>query len=707
MVELIYSIDDSDYQSWQAALLDWSVRRSAMTCRITRLTATAPDAETYRCLNRFWSVVHQWQPSDAQTIVILDPDMLFVRPLNAVAGRGALVVTQLGRWVVSGNAGTHAVKLVDAATGTDLSGGSVSVNTSGATAGQYLYAPLPNPIVLQPSHSYYLMSQETLGGDQWFDQNTTLTVTSDLTVYNAEWYDGNYHAGNAGSIGYVPPNFTYGPVQPAVTGQTLGTLRNDFTGWVGFRFTPASGTPVREMDWTLDPTGNWNTYVTKTSGTVDLNQTRSGNTVNEITAVSGTPSWATPAYDAAGNTTTFPQPASPTNSYTAVYDAWNRMVKISSGGSTVATYAYDGQNRRIIKVTTAISETRHFYYTNRWRDVEERTGSPATMERQYVWGVRYVDELVCRDRTSERYYALQDAVYCVTGICSVAGAIAERYLFDSYGARTILNPSWSVITASAFSWVMGHQALLHDQESALVYNRRRSYHPGFGRFITRDPLQLLYPLAHHDLQILESNLYEYLNSNPYRSTDPMGLIGTPCHFTGKYRVIVTPKPPLSTIWKLIYLLGGSSDDTALYNVHHCDCQIRCCAPKHERRSGRMYVTQWEEVDQETISKADDVAYAQLAQLLLQAAEQIGRGEQAGGEEHPPGGEPPSPGEDFDALLESAQGEELLKKLGEELKPKVEKTLQLSAAPLKFDSKCRSQCAAMKGKDWAPLGLLGD
>jgi len=38
--------------------------------------------------------------------------------------------------------------------------------------------------------------------------------------------------------------------------------------------TGITGTPAREMDWTLDPTGNWPTYLTKTSGTTDLNQTR-------------------------------------------------------------------------------------------------------------------------------------------------------------------------------------------------------------------------------------------------------------------------------------------------------------------------------------------------------------------------------------------------------------------------------------------------
>jgi hypothetical protein len=63
-------------------------------------------------------------------------------------GAKALSVGQLGRWVVAGNTGAHALKLVDAATGLDVSGASATVNTSGAAAGQYLYATLANPVTL-------------------------------------------------------------------------------------------------------------------------------------------------------------------------------------------------------------------------------------------------------------------------------------------------------------------------------------------------------------------------------------------------------------------------------------------------------------------------------------------------------------------------------------------------------------------------------
>ena len=45
--------------------------------------------------------------------------------------------------------------------------------------------------------------------------------------------------------------------------------------------------------------------------------------------------------------TTMPQPGSLADSYTATFDAWNRMVKVKEGAATVADYEYDGANRRM------------------------------------------------------------------------------------------------------------------------------------------------------------------------------------------------------------------------------------------------------------------------------------------------------------------------------------------------------------------------
>jgi RHS repeat-associated protein len=279
-----------------------------------------------------------------------------------------------------------------------------------------------------------------------------------------------------------------------------------------------ASTPAREMDYTLDPTGNWSGYLTATNGTTDLSQGRSSNSVNEITAITAAigSAWVTPTYDPAGNTVIMPQVTDPTQSFIAQYDAWNRMVSINTSSGSVASYQYDGRGRRITKYTASSSETRHFYYTNSWQDIEERTGTSTVMDKQYVWGVRYVDELICRDdATPERLYAMQDANFNLTGICNSSGGVVERYLFDPYGNRAIMNGSWGAISASAYNWSIGHQGLMHDVESGLVYNRYRLLHPIVGSMSQREPYGSKY--------IDTVNLYEYELSSPVFNLDSRGL----------------------------------------------------------------------------------------------------------------------------------------------------------------------------------------
>jgi hypothetical protein len=78
----------------------------------------------------------------------------------------AATVTQLGRWVVSGNSGTHTLYLID---NTEYGAvlGTVTVNASGAAAGAYLYGTLAPAVILSAGHQYTLVSSETDGGDTW------------------------------------------------------------------------------------------------------------------------------------------------------------------------------------------------------------------------------------------------------------------------------------------------------------------------------------------------------------------------------------------------------------------------------------------------------------------------------------------------------------------------------------------------------------
>jgi hypothetical protein len=130
-----------------------------------------------------------------------------------VVGDTPLMVTELGRWVVSGNSASHTVKLFYA-DGTAVPNGSVNVSTAGQPAGQFAYAALGTPVILAAGTTYALMSQESSGGDSWYDgPNTWITLAAGASDVVAA-YGSNpppYTTTVAGRS-YGPPGLRYGTV---------------------------------------------------------------------------------------------------------------------------------------------------------------------------------------------------------------------------------------------------------------------------------------------------------------------------------------------------------------------------------------------------------------------------------------------------------------------------------------------------------------
>jgi len=267
------------------------------------------------------------------------------------------------------------------------------------------------------------------------------------------------------------------------------------------------------QDWVLDALGNWSSL--DDNGTV---RTRGVNAANEITS---TTNLATPTYDRAGNMVSTPKPASPTSSWDVTYDAWNRVVKVTDGTTTI-DYEYDGTDRRIERDDGAAE---HSYYDGEQvieTQVPDGQGGFET-DKQYVWSLRYIDSPILRDsytggvlQTGDRLYYLTDANQNVTAVTNNAGVVQERYDYDAYGKVTIYDAAWANPTTTS---AVGNTLLFAGQDvdvaTGLQYSRARWYSSSIGGFISRDPLGLVAG---------DFNVYRYVGNNPVIYVDPSGLM---------------------------------------------------------------------------------------------------------------------------------------------------------------------------------------
>ncbi|MDA7980516.1 MAG: hypothetical protein MPJ50_17295, partial [Pirellulales bacterium] len=320
----------------------------------------------------------------------------------------------------------------------------------------------------------------------------------------------------------------------------LNRLQNFDRGQLNVGKTAISGTPFAEEDWTLDPLGNWSGYVQKTSGTTDLDQSRSVNKVNEISNITETtgPSWATPAYDRAGNMTSVPKPVDLTASYDCTYDAWNRLAKVKDGSYTIGVYEYDALFCRIRKQfdsnapsePTSIDVVEHYYYNAAWQLLETRSAELESVEPenlppevQHIWSIRYLDALILRDANTdsnglcddERLYYCSDAVMSLTAVLNSFGNVMERMVYSTYGNTGFCDSQWQVVSSSATQPLFTYSGYYYDTETFFMSVRLRVYHSALS-WLQRDVL-------------IDSNAiaspYEYALSSPTYFIDPFGADG--------------------------------------------------------------------------------------------------------------------------------------------------------------------------------------
>jgi len=309
-----------------------------------------------------------------------------------------------------------------------------------------------------------------------------------------------YGSGNSGTLdGYGYTYYSTGDRLSQVN-QTNAALDETFTYDSLDRLISWSLNGTQQESWNLDSLGN------------DLNAGKYDASNEETPTAGGT------AYDLAGNMTTLK------SGDTAVYDAWDRLVKVESGSTVLETCEYDGTGRRVQVVNSGT--TTDDYYAGQQLVESDITGG-SVGGYQYVWSPRYIDAPVFRETVNSghngivsgtRDYYLGDANYNVTGLVSGStGLVIEHYSYTPYGVvsyyDTVGNNPWTSTGSSANGNTIlysGHQL---DTAISLYYCRARFYDPSLQRFVSQDPM---------GFTAGDDNLYRYCGNAPTDTTDPSG-----------------------------------------------------------------------------------------------------------------------------------------------------------------------------------------
>lgn len=199
---------------------------------------------------------------------------------------------------------------------------------------------------------------------------------------------------------------------------------------------------------------------------------------------------------------------------TYAYDDAGRLASVSSNGVTLATYAYDPQGRRVLKVTPTAT---HAYFYDGWtlvREVIERDGEECEAV-DYCWGrdlsgsldgAGGVGGLLYVKMAGGVYAPLYDHNGNVTAYVDRNGAVVARYAYDAFGA--IRSATGSMADAFRFRFSTKYT----DPESGLLYYGYRHYSPASRVWLTRDPLG-------EDAGL---NLHAFCKNDPLNNVDALG-----------------------------------------------------------------------------------------------------------------------------------------------------------------------------------------
>jgi RHS repeat-associated protein len=304
-------------------------------------------------------------------------------------------------------------------------------------------------------------------------------------------YSYTQNGGNDGAITSITDNvvagrtenFTYDSLQRLTSASITGT-----SGGGGGSY-PAWG-----LSWTYDRYGNRTAQAVTTGSAPSVSPTISSST-NQITSMGG----SSFTYDSSGNLTQDDQ-------YQYIYDGENHQVTLKNlSGTTVATYAYDGNGRRIVKVWGASRTVSLFAGSNLISEFDDAASNT------YSSGTTPGGAVTDSSAVLLYYHSDHQSVRLTT---DNSGNYANKQGTFPFGE------TWYSGGTADPSVELKFTTYLQDNEAAnakLHYAQSRENSVRIARFQTPDPVR------GNVGNPQRLNRYSYVLNDPVNLTDPSGL----------------------------------------------------------------------------------------------------------------------------------------------------------------------------------------
>jgi len=208
--------------------------------------------------------------------------------------------------------------------------------------------------------------------------------------------------------------------------------------------------------------------------------------------------------------------------YSYSFNANNQLITVRNG-SVRGEYLYNAKGQRVKKV--AAGKTTIYHY-----DLEGNLIAETAANGSLIAGYVYAggNRLAMIDGSDNIFYYHNDHLGTPLAMTDAGGNVVWKAAYDPFG-KAQADPSSTVTNNFRFP------GQYYDEESGLHYNWHRYYDPRTGRYVTSDPIGLNGGI----------NLFAYVNGNPIKNLDPLGLWiywGKWCgpNWTGGKREIYTP-----------------------------------------------------------------------------------------------------------------------------------------------------------------------